>query len=180
MRSSFLLAGSAVVATTGAWLVLAPPSGSRAGGGVALVASETPLEVGTAAPSAMLVVDVEGTVRRPRIVRLPAGSRVADALRAAGGYAPTADVAAAGAQLNLAAPLVDGGQVVVPRLGAPASAGSGPAGAGSAGGLMDLNRAAHGAARHVAGHRPGDGPEDRGRANGAPFASLDETVERSV
>jgi competence protein ComEA len=175
-----LLAGSAVAATTGAWLVLAPPSGGRVGGGVALVASETPRAVGSAAPSGTLVVDVEGAVRRPGIVRLPAGARVADALRAAGGYAPTADVAAAGAQLNLAAPLVDGAQVVVPRLGAPTSGGSAPGGAGSAGGLVDLNHATP----EQLDTLPGIGPVTVQKIVAArtqrPFASLDETVERGV
>ncbi len=56
-----------------------------------------------------LVIDVAGKVRRPGIVELPAGSRVVDALDAAGGARP--GVRTAG--LNLARPLVDGEQIVV-------------------------------------------------------------------
>jgi len=50
-----------------------------------------------------LVVDIEGGVNLPGIHRLPAGSRVADALAAAGGYADGADLASAARSLNLAA-----------------------------------------------------------------------------
>lgn len=58
----------------------------------------------------MLVVHVAGEVRRPGIVRLAAGSRVVDAIEAAGGATPTAVLAA----VNLAAVVVDGSQIVVP------------------------------------------------------------------
>lgn len=81
-----------------------------------------------------LVVDVAGAVRRPGVVRVPAGSRVDAALTAAGGPTRRANVSA----VNLAAPLQDGQQVLVPpRGGALAGAvGAGPgptAGAGAAG-----------------------------------------------
>ena len=56
-------------------------------------------------------------MREPGIHHLPAGARVADALAAAGGYADTADLAAASRSLNLAAAVVDGQQIVVPVLG---------------------------------------------------------------
>ncbi|WP_406395396.1 helix-hairpin-helix domain-containing protein [Streptomyces sp. NBC_00887] len=78
----------------------------------------------TAAMGGQIVVDVSGKVRRPGIQRLPAGSRVADALRAAGGVREGTDVTA----LNRARVLTDGEQVVV---GVPAVQ---PAGGGSAGG----------------------------------------------
>src|SRR4051812_2290323 len=66
----------------------------------------------------MLVVDVDGEVRRPGLQRVPQGSRAGDAVRAAGGMTVRAD----GASVNLAAPLADGQQVVVPRRGAVAAA----------------------------------------------------------
>jgi len=75
------------------------------------------------------VVDVEGAVRRPGLVRLPPGARVADALARAGGTTRAADRAA----VNLAAPVSDGQQVVVPRRGAAAAASAAPAGAGASG-----------------------------------------------
>jgi competence protein ComEA len=61
-----------------------------------------------------VVVDVVGAVRQPGLYRLPQGSRIADAVARAGGATGKAELA----QVNLAAPLADGEQVVVPRRGA--------------------------------------------------------------
>ena len=58
-----------------------------------------------------LVVHVAGAVRRPGVYRMPAGSRVDDAVSRAGGAAPGAELEA----VNLAARLADGQQVVVPE-----------------------------------------------------------------
>ncbi|MFD3311335.1 helix-hairpin-helix domain-containing protein [Streptomyces sp. NPDC058694] len=77
---------------------------------------------GAGAGGAVVVVDVSGKVREPGIQRLPAGSRVADALRAAGGVRPGTDTEG----LNRARLLVDGEQVMVG--GPPAVAGPGVAG----------------------------------------------------
>ncbi|HVT13418.1 MAG TPA: helix-hairpin-helix domain-containing protein [Fimbriimonadaceae bacterium] len=65
-------------------------------------------------PSALLVVDATGAVRKPGVLHLPAGSRVEDAIEAAGGALPDADLDA----VNLAAKLTDGTQVYVPHKGA--------------------------------------------------------------
>jgi competence protein ComEA len=72
----------------------------------------------------VLVVDVVGAVRRPGLVRLREGSRVADAIAHAGGLERSAERAG----VNFAAPVADGQQVLVPRHGAVAAAG----GAGAA------------------------------------------------
>ena len=91
---------------------------------------------------AELVVDVAGRVRSPGVVRLPAGSRVLDAIEKAGGATRSADLSA----VNLARPLVDGEQVFVPRPGQPIPAAA-PAGAaggtvpGAAAAPVDLNSA---------------------------------------
>lgn len=94
-------------------------------------AGPSPADGGLPSPAAsaapVVVVDVGGKVRRPGVLTLPAGSRVADALRAAGGVRPGADVTG----LNRARVLVDGEQVVV---GLPAVA-AGGTGAGAAAGL---------------------------------------------
>jgi competence protein ComEA len=99
-----------------------------------------PLIRGTAhaarAPAAhVLVVDVAGAVRRAGLYRLPAGSRIADAVARAGGATARAELDL----LNLAAPLADGEQVLV-----PAAAASGAAATPSAAGPtapVDLNSA---------------------------------------
>ncbi|MEU1405678.1 ComEA family DNA-binding protein [Streptomyces sp. NPDC005728] len=85
-----------------------------------------------ATPGREIVVDVSGKVRKPGIRRLPAGSRVADALRAAGGVRP--GVRTEG--LNRARFLVDGEQVLVGASAGTALAPPGPgsgAGSGAAG-----------------------------------------------
>lgn len=91
-------------------------------------------------PVKVVLVDVAGKVRRPGVVRLPIGSRVADALRAAGGVPPGVDIGL----LNLARPLADGEQVVVGLgavAGGPPSAGAAAGIASPAGGPVDLNAA---------------------------------------
>src|SRR5262245_12437961 len=75
----------------------------------------------TGLPSSRVVVDVVGAVRLPGLYRLRQGSRIADAVARAGGATAKADLA----QVNLAAPLADGEQVVVPRRGAPGTVGGG-------------------------------------------------------
>ncbi|MGP3990040.1 helix-hairpin-helix domain-containing protein [Streptomyces sp. 3N207] len=96
-----------------------PSARPREGGG----AAAAPV-AGGAAPGAQgaargkrLVVDVSGKVRKPGVQHLPAGSRVADALEAAGGLRKGADTSG----LNRARLLVDGEQIVV---GAPGRGGS--------------------------------------------------------
>jgi competence protein ComEA len=82
----------------------------------------------------LVVVDVVGAVRDPGLYRLPQGSRIADALARAGGATRKADLDL----VNLAAPLADGSQIVVPSRSAAASAESGPS---SPAGPVHLNSA---------------------------------------
>ncbi|WP_346345559.1 ComEA family DNA-binding protein [Streptomyces sp. SID5643] len=98
-------------------------------------ASPGPAKAGAAA----IVVDVSGKVREPGIHRLPAGSRVADALHAAGGVKPGTNTDG----LNRARFLVDGEQVIV---GGPAPV-TGPGTGGTApGGPAGTTGAAAGGA----------------------------------
>jgi competence protein ComEA len=105
-------------------LVTTTPSGGQAGPGAAVRVER--------ADGGRVTVHVAGEVRRPGVYRLPAGARVDDALRSAGGAGERADLAA----VNLAAKLEDGRQVLVPErapAGAPAT-GAAAGGSGSAGG----------------------------------------------
>jgi competence protein ComEA len=93
------------------------------------VAPVVPRAGGTGAPAAAerrLVVDVVGAVRRPGLVHLATGARVADAIGEAGGLAHGAQRAG----VNFAAPVADGQQVLVPARGAPGAAGPTGAAAG--------------------------------------------------
>jgi len=87
-----------------------------------------------AAPAPVLVVDVVGAVRRAGLYRLPQGSRIADAVARAGGATAKADLAL----VNLAAPLADGTQIVVPARTVPGASASAP---GVPAGPVHLNTA---------------------------------------
>ena len=80
-----------------------------------------------ASPAGVVVVHVVGRVRHPGVRQLPVGSRVADAVEAAGGATGKADLSA----LNLARVLVDGEQVRVPAVGDPPVTSPGPGGGGA-------------------------------------------------
>ena len=80
---------------------------------------ETSLPAGVQAPAsttAVVVVDVVGAVRHSGVVSLPGTARVVDAIAAAGGAEPSADLD----RINQAARLVDGMRIAVPRRGQPA------------------------------------------------------------
>jgi competence protein ComEA len=114
-----------------------------------------------------LVVHVVGAVQRPGLYRLAHGSRVADAVTRAGGPTRRADVSL----VNLAAPLADGIQVVVPVKAAPGQ----PSAGATAEGPVHLNIAT----LEQLDSLPGVGPVtaqkilDYRQKNGA-FSSLDE------
>jgi competence protein ComEA len=188
LSDRILLAGgvaAAFLVGAAAWLFISasapatPPDGGITGA-LESAGSQTPAP--SRAADAELVVDIEGGVAHPGIARLPPGSRVADAIAAAGGYADSADLAAAARTLNLASELTDGTQVYVPRLGDVAGGGTGTgAGGGSGGaGLVDLNHATESELDAL----PGIGPVTVGKIVAArqeqPFQTLDELVDRKV
>lgn len=98
-----------------------------------------------AAPGRLLFVHVVGEVHEPGVYELAEGSRVSDAIDAAGGATEAAMLAA----VNLARPLSDGEQIIVPDSaaaaavgpGGGAATGAGPAGVAGASGLVNLNTA---------------------------------------
>ena len=189
--------GALVLVAAAAWLLFASALASP---GAALVPSTPALVLPSTAPgsgvvaSGTLVVDVQGAVAAPGVRELPAGSRVADAIDAAGGYAADADLVTASATINLAQPLTDGAQVRVPRIGdAVAAAGNGGesdgeggsgsgggGGGGTDGGPINLNTATPEELEAL----PGIGPVTVQKIVAAraerPFASLEDAVERGV
>jgi competence protein ComEA len=146
--------------------------------------SVSPSPAGGASPVAgdQIVVDVVGKVRRPGIAVLPIGSRVVDAVRAAGGMRPGVDPAT----VNLARPLSDGEQIVVGLSTVPgvpagpvapiAPGGGAPVGAA----LVNLNTADQATLETL----PGVGPVTAAailewRAEHGGFTAVDELLEVS-
>ena len=145
--------------------------------------------VSSAVPKPMLVVEVAGAVAHPGVYSLPQGSRAADVIAAAGGYAPDVDPRQVEAQLNLAAKLQDGQVVRVPRRdegsaasGAAPAAGSASAGGSAAagGGLIDLNSATAEQLDTLPGIGPATAAKILASREQQPFASVDDLVTRKV
>jgi len=156
-------------------LVLVGQRFARAGTAGEAEVAAAPLESVAEAPArTALVVHVVGEVRRPGLYRLRDGSRIADAVRRAGGARHGADLAA----LNLAAPLVDGVQVLVPSRVARAAMSPGAAamgGGASAAAAVSLSSATV----EELDELPGVGPITAQkivdyRAEHGPFASVDD------
>lgn len=126
----------AALVVLGVAVVLAPRLLGQGGARTPAVAIVRPTVPARVAAKPQLVVDVAGEVRRPGLVHVAQGTRIADALAAAGGITRKAD----SALVNLAAPLADGEQILVPARGmAGSSAAAGAAGSPSA--PVDLNTA---------------------------------------
>jgi len=158
MKTWWAIALTAVVSLLAAGTLLLVSRQPR-GEGVRLVPPPSPRP---------LVVHVSGAVLKPGLYQLPPGSRVQDAIQAAGGLLPEADEAA----LNLAALLKDGQRVLVPTYAqAQATAASNP----DSGGPVDINSASQEALENL----PGIGPVLAQRiieyreANG-PFATVED------
>ena len=138
---AFSLSRRQALVAAGALAIVLVLAGKLLTGGSAHPARAFPLpRAAPPAPPPRLVVDVAGAVRRPGLYRLAQGSRIADALTRAGGA--TARAAVDG--VNLAAPLVDGEQVVVPlRVPGGGAAAVSPAGSspGASSGPVSLSAA---------------------------------------
>jgi competence protein ComEA len=173
-----------VVLLIGWQVVSGRPSAAPAGGspGLAIDAgpsSQSPDTAGgsdTDAAGEALVIDVVGHVHRPGIVILPPGSRVHEAIEAAGGLTGPVDTTA----LNMARKLTDGEQILVGIAPvAPAGGGANPDGSGApAGGLINLNTATEAELDDL----PGVGPVTAAsilewRQENGQFSSVDDLLE---
>lgn len=180
----------AVAVAVAAFIAVARPSAGVAVEGTATSAAGLGRLGGTGSPgpatsSRELIVEVGGAVAHPGVYRLPAGSRVGDAVDAAGGFGPRVDARAADQSLNLAALLEDGQEIHVPARDevAPSSAGSasGATRAGGAdGGLVDLNRATAEALDALPGVGPATAAKIIAAREEQPFASVDDLATRKV
>lgn len=174
-----LVVGALVVLAglAGGWWLLRPPAPPPE---AALPFASTTAPGAASSSSsvaALLVVHVAGAVATPGLHELPPGSRVADAIAAAGGLAPDAD----GTRINLAAPVADGSRVYVLAAGEqepPIAVGTGGTDGPAPAGPLDLNTADAEALDEL----PGIGPataaailEHRERAG--PFTSVEQLLD---
>lgn len=163
------------------WLIVLIPALACAGAVAGIAArghDDPPVVEAAAEPTPLptpqtILVDVVGAIAHPGVVRLPAGSRVLDALLAAGGMTGDADLFA----LNKAAVLKDGMRIYVPKPGEAIPAGSVASGAEA---KINLNAAT---ANELDG-LPGIGPATaaaivRARTT-KPFATVDELQTRGL
>jgi competence protein ComEA len=178
-----LLALAALIGGALVWARATPRPADATTGQDTVAASDqtlpraTPDTSTSAAPSDAVAVHVAGRVRRPGLVRLPAGSRVQDAIRAAGGVTAGADLDA----INLARKLTDGEQVRVPAPGDPApppDPASTPGGPGTTPSApLDLNTATLGQLDTL----PGVGEVTANRIiayrSAHPFTTVDDLLE---
>ena len=129
-----------------------------------------------------IVVEVGGAVVQPGVYRLPGGSRVMDAVTAAGGFGPRVDAALADRQLNLAATVHDGDEIHVPARGeAQVGGGGGNGGAsGGAAGVIDLNTATAESLDTLPGVGPATAAKIIAAREEQRFASVDDLGTRKV
>jgi competence protein ComEA len=170
-----------------ATVAAAPPADPSAGASASPVVSSASVPSVSSAPAADIVVHVAGAVADPGVHALPAGSRVVDAIAAAGGAVPDADAG----RLNLAAMLADAARVYVPRVGEVVLPEVGVVGVVSGTvdsttdsvtptGPVDLNRAGVDELDDL----PGIGPTTAAaivahRERAGPFASVDDLLDVS-
>jgi competence protein ComEA len=146
---------------------------------VSPVLSQVTGPTGSLAPSLVpIIVDVAGWVRSPGVYEFASGDRVIDAVNRAGGARKGADLTS----LNLAAPLTDGTQIVIPKPGAIVT-GDGSSDTGTASGgtaLVNINSASGTELEEL----PGVGPVTAAaiidyRTQNGPFAAVDDLIDVS-
>jgi competence protein ComEA len=192
IASAGLLGAAAIVLVLGS----TPGTPDRSGAAGLAADGAFPMQAGLVLPGRVVdaasvastppavIVDVEGAVRRPGLHRIAVGSRVGDAIAAAGGFSGRVDLRSSATDLNLAAPVADGDKVVVPELGAgPLDAGSLTAGTAdlpTGSSLVDINRATEAELEAL----PAIGPVTAARIVEArtqnPFASVDDLRGRGL
>jgi competence protein ComEA len=164
------------VASSPAPAAVAPSDGAVDGavsGALGVSGSASP-----AVSAAPLIVDVTGWVRNPGVYEFAAGDRVIDAVNRAGGAREGADLSV----INLAAPLVDGTQVVVSKEGqAPPGATSGTVpGVPGSGAMVNINTASETELETLNGVGPVTAAAIiQYRTENGPFATVDDLMEVS-
>jgi competence protein ComEA len=172
-----------VVATllgAGLWYVRSLPRPvdiAAPAGAISPVVSQVVGATGSVSTSPVpIIVDVAGWVRNPGVYEFASGDRVIDAVNRAGGARKGADLTS----LNLAAPLTDGTQIVVPKPGTTMPVGTGTSETSGGTALINVNTASGIELEDL----PGVGPVTAAaiidyRTQYGPFASVDDLIDVS-
>jgi len=129
-----------------------------------------------------LLVDIEGAVVKPGVYRLPAGSRIDDAIAASGGFSRQADTAMVAKTFNRAAKLIDGSKLYILEKGSLSvelgqSASSGFSDAHSTAGGVNINTAPSSQLEALSGI----GPVTAGKIiAGRLYFRLEELMEKKI
>jgi competence protein ComEA len=168
-----------VATTAGSVAPAVSPGAPPPAAPVVVAASGSASASASASASVTLIVDVTGAVRRPGVFEFAPGDRVIDAVQRAGGALDKADLTL----LNLAAPLSDGQQVLVPKKGAAAPIGAvvpGGVPGTSGGALVNINTADEPTLETLNGVGPVLAAAIiQYRTEHGPFASIDQLDEVS-
>lgn len=136
------------------------------------VIEETP-----AAATGEVVTDVSGAVLKPGVYKLPGGSRVSDAISAAGGFSANADSQFVSKALNLAQKITDGAKIYVPQKGETVQGTSMESSSNSISGKININ----GASQAQLESLPGIGPVTAGKIIGArPYSAIEDLTSKKV
>ncbi len=128
---------------------------------------------------ASVTVDVEGAVRQPGVYTIPSGKRIGDAIAAAGGLSEEADTDKIGQSVNLAAKLLDGAKLYIPKKG-DSSPVSRPGSPGS-GNTSALGISINTATASELDSLPGVGPATAKKIiDNRPYQTLEELVRKKV
>lgn len=175
----WIAVGLGVVACVVIAVALAATGGS--GEGVQVHTAAVPSGAVAATSPGSIVVEIAGAVDRPGVYRLPPGSRVADAVAAAGGYGPRVDTARTARDLDLVAALADGARIRVASRDdpppTPAASGADPAAPGAP---IDLTTATADQLDTLPGIGPVTAAKIIAARDEAPFATVDDLRARGV
>lgn len=132
---------------------------------------------GESIPSGQVVVEVSGEVEKPGVYELDEGSRVEDALIAAGGVSAQADRDWMAKVLNRASKLIDGQKIYIPKVGEGAASGVSTGGSQDSQGLVNINTATLSQLESL----PGIGPVyGQSIIDHRPYSGVEELYEKGV
>jgi competence protein ComEA len=163
-------------------LTLVTPKDSK--GEITFEAASDVSPLAKEAEKKQLTVDVSGAVEKPGVYDLPADARIQDALIAAGGMSPDADREKVSKGINLAAKLIDGGKIYIPKVGESAAV-AGLASSGSTvlgteignSGTINLNTASASELDKLQGVGPVTAEKI---ISNRPYGSIEELVSKKV